>query len=543
MPDSPAGRDAVKPSPSDTFPIQELPNELLSVIVFYTLPVLENHYSSFQSFREYIKTLYHLRGVCWIWQAIVDGTPSLWNVLTSTVPDEVNLRTISRSGSCSLVLHANFFKLHPHRPYAEGTTPTMFYQLVAPYLHRCMSIMWHVPVASTLSSLASHLPPVLNQMNMALPCDTFFDPSIMQLTSPVTVDGGVKLFRVNLPWNSVQFKRLQYLVLWDVGDNGLTASHLLDFLQSSPGLKSLDLNCVHVQAAPTAAHYPLVHLPHLHLMRVLHPAGSGTASVLSRLQVPNCSNFHVDLTADPANNQDPDLLNTVTALLRDFIKPISGEIEESTVSFGPGEQVSWRCIGGSSQSIGTPTSRKNLEVRVDDIRFDLALDWMKELLQAGAEPPKGIQATIVGSRFFSNACRNAFGSWPSVSQIELNCRKFHTATSFLDFISDRESGTILPALRSVCISGRQWSGKEVAKIALARSKERGEGLMRGGLEISLPRDAAIKDAEKLVAVRHGIKSVRVRWYIDPFDVAVPEENPVGMLAIVWEDARERLVFG
>ncbi|KAG8947575.1 hypothetical protein FRC04_010625 [Tulasnella sp. 424] len=379
-------------------------------------------------------------------------------------------------------------------------------------------------------------------MNMALPCDIFFLPRTLELTSPVTVVSGVKLFRVNLPWNSVQFERLQYLVMWDVGKNGLTASHLLDFLQSSPGLKTLDLNYVHVQAAPTAAHYPLVHLPHLHLMRILHPGGSGTASVLSRLQVPNCCNFEIDLTSDLANSQVPDLLDTITVLLCDLIKPILEEIEESRVSFGPGEQFSWRCIGGNPQLIGTPTSRKRLDVRVDDIRFDLALGWVKKLLQAGAESPKGIQVRIEGRRFFSNAeCVKAFKSWSSVTNIELDCMASRTSNPFSVLLSDRQSGAILPNLRSISISGSWWYGEDVVEMVQARFRGlRGE-LMPGGLEISLPRDAAILDAEKLAAVHHGLKWARVRWH--PFRIPDPEENRVGMLAIVWDDSKKRLVFG
>lgn len=77
--------------------MSRLPNELLIAILNFALSQYDYYHSHFN-----MKTLYIMRAVSKRWQEIVDGTPSFWTTILSTLPAHVIEVAILRSSPLPL---------------------------------------------------------------------------------------------------------------------------------------------------------------------------------------------------------------------------------------------------------------------------------------------------------------------------------------------------------------------------------------------------------------------------------------------------------
>ncbi|KAG8910811.1 hypothetical protein FRC01_006114, partial [Tulasnella sp. 417] len=109
-------------------PISRLPTELLISTLHLTLPKidLEPTYEMDPS-RLYMQMLYNIRQVAKQWQQVIDGTPSFWTIIVSTMPLHVNNAAIMRSGSLPLIIVYKY----ADQPNEEGLpSPEEFLQTI-----------------------------------------------------------------------------------------------------------------------------------------------------------------------------------------------------------------------------------------------------------------------------------------------------------------------------------------------------------------------------------------------------------------------------
>ncbi|KAG9024859.1 hypothetical protein FS837_005159, partial [Tulasnella sp. UAMH 9824] len=84
----------------------DIPPELLIIILRASLPILNpNSLWQDQVFEMYLKAIRLLRLVSSTWRDLVDDAPSLWAVLSSTVPRRVNQTSITRSGEAPVTVY------------------------------------------------------------------------------------------------------------------------------------------------------------------------------------------------------------------------------------------------------------------------------------------------------------------------------------------------------------------------------------------------------------------------------------------------------
>ncbi|KAG8949105.1 hypothetical protein FRC04_009051 [Tulasnella sp. 424] len=272
-------------------PISLLPIELLGVVFQLKLSSLDVM-SWFWSNREchpYMAELYTLRRVSTLWRDVVDGTPSLWTVISSTFPPEVNQTSLARSGAYPLLIYS------PGPRWGETPPPLReFLQTVKPHLHRWGS------VALRLSSESVEDLPRFTSLRLdTLKIDIGVEPEweaaeILQATKQIEISDEtlrniqfVDLTLVPMDWSRAfrNFRDLRSLSLDGVyGGGAITHQQILDVLAASPNLETLLFTDLEIQdhSSPSTRQ---IFLPRLQSI-TLTTSGPLTESVLRAVQVP-----------------------------------------------------------------------------------------------------------------------------------------------------------------------------------------------------------------------------------------------------------------
>ncbi|KAG8982585.1 hypothetical protein FRB90_006691, partial [Tulasnella sp. 427] len=130
-PSPPASHRIPEPYQLASYPTSQLPNELLSLVFECICPpvdVLSEGWSHEQSVLD-LDDLYTLRRVSKLWKEVVDGTPTLWTLISSTFPAELNRISAVRSGTRALSIYYGE-RRGVIQPFGE------FLSLIEPHSHR-----------------------------------------------------------------------------------------------------------------------------------------------------------------------------------------------------------------------------------------------------------------------------------------------------------------------------------------------------------------------------------------------------------------------
>ncbi|KIO27489.1 hypothetical protein M407DRAFT_23302 [Tulasnella calospora MUT 4182] len=114
------------------FPISELPPELFALVLQFSLPWIEPMEWIWKRDEciPYIRELYELRRVSTTWRDAIDGTSSLWMLVSSSWPRDVIDAALSRSAAAPLIVH------HIPPPWDFTSASSDFIGLLSPHRSR-----------------------------------------------------------------------------------------------------------------------------------------------------------------------------------------------------------------------------------------------------------------------------------------------------------------------------------------------------------------------------------------------------------------------
>ncbi|KIO27492.1 hypothetical protein M407DRAFT_23305 [Tulasnella calospora MUT 4182] len=150
------------------FPISELPPELFGLILRFSLPRIDPMEWIWKSDEcvPYIRELYKLRRVSTTWRDAIDGTPSLWMLVSSSWPREVVDTALLRSAAGPLIVH------HIPRAWDITSVSTEFIHLVNPHRSRWVAAVFALPV-QVLPEITDVPIPRLDTLKLALTDGSF----------------------------------------------------------------------------------------------------------------------------------------------------------------------------------------------------------------------------------------------------------------------------------------------------------------------------------------------------------------------------------
>ncbi|KAG8951485.1 hypothetical protein FRC04_006017 [Tulasnella sp. 424] len=133
---------------NSTFPISELPSELLSLVLHYSLPEFDALESVWEygECQPYITRLFSLRHVSTLWRDLIDSTPSLWTLVSSTWSPEAIKMVLCRSGSCPLIIHHPSPDLPDDPDKDEVEFAREFLRIVNPHRPRWAIAIFQLPL-------------------------------------------------------------------------------------------------------------------------------------------------------------------------------------------------------------------------------------------------------------------------------------------------------------------------------------------------------------------------------------------------------------
>jgi hypothetical protein len=296
--------------------VNQIPSEILSLI-----PDFWDEYDEGKD-----RDLVTLTHVCRAWREVFISRSSLWINLDCVDEDQARIY-LERSKSLPVNLSLDTEDPLPsHHPFLK----------IIPHAIGRLKTLSIVATADDLEDITTHLPrsaPLLQTLSICRCCsDT---QHLLPVLAPTLFDGDLSSLRAlnlesihtKLPWKNMV--NLTSLNMYDTSQDGISIRELLDFFESAPRLREVDLH----SAAPTsgAQNGRLVSLPCLERMGI---TGSGPATLLlDHLLIPvgACLTVAVDL---PIKNHPPRFLDN----LRNF--PNFTDVDLYISEFYPSMQFS-----------------------------------------------------------------------------------------------------------------------------------------------------------------------------------------------------------
>lgn len=266
-------------------PIARLPSELLVGVLLLVLPNIYAVVDKRQC-QEYMAHLYTLRSVSKKWRGVVDGTPILWRLISSSLPLQVNVTSVSRSLNTPLVViyDATSQITRPVPNMDSSREPQSFPSSIQSFTELADV------VRDRWSSLTFKLDPSFISQLLAKPAPqlqilTFVFPGSMPAQIPqINLLGGcteklrhVRIERIEFPlsrfnripmfWPNGAFHGLKSLHFSHIHGPSFTTRYILEVLGGSPELETLVLNANVFQHDPNDSNLPQVILPRLQTLQ------------------------------------------------------------------------------------------------------------------------------------------------------------------------------------------------------------------------------------------------------------------------------------
>ncbi|KAG9040756.1 hypothetical protein FS837_000227 [Tulasnella sp. UAMH 9824] len=231
-----------------------------------------------------------LRRISTMWKDVVDGTPSLWTIISATFPEDVNRASLFRSGSSPIVIYFPGGRWSKTPPFRD------FLQIIEPHLHRCSSLAFRID-----PEVVDEVPPLSSLRLTALKIEIDVDPTLMpgdalpysrEIEISNEVLGNIRAVDFNqvpIDWRRTleHLKGLRRLVLDGVYINTITHEHIFDVLVASPGLETLTICDMRIVDSPSSLSPPTesISLPQLRSI-ILMTGGCLTNDLMRRILPP-----------------------------------------------------------------------------------------------------------------------------------------------------------------------------------------------------------------------------------------------------------------
>ncbi|KAG8954802.1 hypothetical protein FRC00_005702, partial [Tulasnella sp. 408] len=243
----------------------------------------------------YMESLYSLRLVSRTWRDILDSTPSVWVVLTSTFPLTVNQASITRSSGAPLTIH--FGDMND-----SSVQPDEFIELVGPIRDRWKVVCVDEDAVPTVWNYLTSPAPLLETVRLRTrPMSGAPRQGLELLGGETHSIRQLHLYGFIVHWDRCTFRGLKHLGLASADRYGLTMDMILNILAESPNLESLYID---LMKFPVSTSFPLhpIYLPHLRTIELMFLPGNIVFPLLRHIEAPNCQ--MIKIQAENVRNND-----------------------------------------------------------------------------------------------------------------------------------------------------------------------------------------------------------------------------------------------
>ncbi|KAG8954803.1 hypothetical protein FRC00_005703 [Tulasnella sp. 408] len=509
---------------------KDVPPELLIIIFQAFLQIVDPMSLDWKgSCKAYMEILFSLRLVSRTWRDILDNTPSVWVVLTSTVPLSVNHMSITRSGRAPLIIH--FGDLD-----GSSIQPQEFTELVGPVRDRWKEVCVDEDAALTVWKYLNSPAPMLETVRLHTNRRFGMPSESLELLGGETHNiRHLDLHGSIVNWNRSTFRGLRHLRLAYVDQYGLTMDMLLDILADSPDLEYLYINSMTFPVSVTPPLLPIL-LPHLRTIELLFLPGNVVFPLLRHIEAPHCQRIRIQ--AEDVRNSN-EWVNESVGLFEPLLRELHEKSGRSQLIVSPGF-VDWKTPlkRGSGKH-----SYRNLEVQIRSASFISLLRWIERVVNGGDLEGLEMKVYITGQNTLPDPeVTSILGRLRNVTEI----RAYHgpeNSREVVRLLCDLDDNSI-PLLFSLTLLHTDYEYIAADEMLLmlrtritAHANNGGPGKLPG-LDIvaelaveARPEPIGSLDFAIIAQIRAipGVRFILTR----PWEV----KDTAGMCAIVWDDER------
>ncbi|KAG9047086.1 hypothetical protein FS837_003071 [Tulasnella sp. UAMH 9824] len=359
-----------------TQPVSQLPPELISLTVALGLPIADYlEGSAERSPRRYMETLASLAMTSRTWRNAVIGTPSLWGLLSTSLPSHINRISLERSGNCPLMVEI-ITSISDQKP------PNLdeFLDITVPHWSRWShALLYFSPPKRVIQHLS--LPaPLLEKFGLWVYPKNLVPIDLFGGCAPRLQD--ISVYGTPLVWDSEIFRGLRKLRLESIVDELISSDHILAILADCPSLELLNIQESEMAFSPLpppSSGTP-IQLPNLKTIIFVGVCVQAVGNILPFIRAPNCG--YLQLEMDEEGVEPPfdtaDFLSRSLSHFDTFLR--------STIAFHGSSQLQlfqalteWVCSG---VEFDAPC----FVVHVPIIGTNPTVSWVSQYLGHGLSP-------------------------------------------------------------------------------------------------------------------------------------------------------------
>ncbi|KIO25121.1 hypothetical protein M407DRAFT_25554 [Tulasnella calospora MUT 4182] len=428
--------------------ISQLPTETLTSIIHWALP-----YAGFTSIDEadtprvYMRKLYILRQVSKRWHGVIDGTPSFWTVLHSTLPPHVNNATIVRSASCPLAV---VYKVPWDPDIHYHPSPEGFLRTIDHTRYRWSTVALDICGDEGMSEYLATPAPLLRTVITR----SYWEDEVTM--EPLELLGGqtanlrhVQVEAASLQWRTGLFSELRSLSLTKVD---LIVSQVIDFLHTSPDLEELCINGnLEMPTSQTPA--SMITLSHLRSIQLACDRSGVVDYILQHIRLPSCLTFDVSL------GDEDDYAFDYPRFMDETMEPFCGMLREIHIGNG-GSKMSAEDHAFRWQSLNEADRGRGFSINIQAF-CPMGIRWVGQTLQEES----GLEVEFPSFAALGDVLTN-LAPLRCVTRVRIPRQGYAQSTEeILQFLRQPLSPSVstpsLPCLRELLIT---WTGWDVQAL-------------------------------------------------------------------------------
>ncbi|KAG9050602.1 hypothetical protein FS837_004127 [Tulasnella sp. UAMH 9824] len=503
--------------------ISQLLIELLANIFQLSLHEVDFKSKSISSTsRSNVKRLYCIRAVTKRWKGIIEGTPSFWTTVVSSLPLYVNEASILLSSN--LPLSVISYRPEPGNPVVHPSD-AKFLKLIEHTRSRWSVMVLGLYDSTSMSEYLRAPLPLLHTIIVRSTRFIFsFEPELKLLGGDRTNLRFVHISGVSILWSAGRFAQLKCLTLKNVAHDGLTGGELLDTISASPGLQVLNLEGIKTEIP---LHSPTITLHHLRCIKLSFCAIHLVEYVLRQIRAPSCTRLCLTI-GDEQGFDVPHFLKETFKSFHGTLRTIHQRLGESDLELDFGKFM-WH----------TPDQSKmeGFSIYISGYFDPFSVRWVDSILRGGP----GLRISFGDGGCDSEAMLRGVAPMQSVTKARIkDSRRATSIRAALQFLGKPlQTSTSLPSLpylQELHLPPGGWDTRDVLEMVQSRFYAcQWKDMDRTPLTIDMQRrwyergytPKKIPDLPTIVQIRktNGVQCVKL----------VEEDDPVGMLAEVWKD--------
>ncbi|KAG8911744.1 hypothetical protein FRC00_005903 [Tulasnella sp. 408] len=495
---------------------------------------------------EYLDALYSLRSICGAWRYLVDGNPSLWKVVCSELPMEVNSAVIAKSGQSPLIVHCS------------DTRPDLvveFMELANSQRGRWATASFQFSESDSAASYLADPAPQLQSLSLE------GDPLAEGTETSISLLGGqtqnirkLHILFTPIQWSPNPFTGLKSLKLIEVGiqDGGPTIQHILDILACSPALETLTLSRTELIPTAIEAHSPKLRLPLLKILSFISISAITVEQILDRIAVDPDIVTQIDISLKQSiSNASHFLTETLPPFIPVF-RSLNKHCDGSTLKVFPSGDFFWRSKIKQGHSF---------RVRVRGIGTQAFLPWLEQAVGTdGVGVGVLLRLDLYAFTGGDMEMLSIFERSRIVTEVDVtfglnsSCQDaVLEAVSRIEEVADQAGMVAIPSFPSLhTILLENWTGSLDGIEQALRKRFAKRAMMKAHLPDLLVKISCLRVGERVANDSEGIlhydDTHRIRRIdgVRDFrigDVPDDEESYAGILAVVWCEGSSLVVWG